>query len=89
MGFPALGFYRQRRPRSSGLWQALDTRFDAFQAEYEERFETKYGPLRPVVIKRVQEYLKCGILDYGFARIRCPQCKHEYLVPKQARFLHK
>ncbi|MFH1709079.1 MAG: transposase zinc-binding domain-containing protein, partial [Planctomycetota bacterium] len=19
-------------------------------------------------------------LDYGFARVRCPQCKHEYLV---------
>ena len=24
--------------------------------------------------------LKCGILDYGFARVRCPECKHEYLV---------
>ena len=65
MGFPALGFYRQRRPRSSGLWQALDAGFDAFQAEYEDRYETKYGPLRPVVIKRVQEYLKCRFPDPG------------------------
>ena len=47
---------------------------------YEERFESRYGPLRPVVVKRVQEYLKCGILDFGFARVRCPQCRHEYLV---------
>ncbi|MFH1008015.1 MAG: transposase [Candidatus Latescibacterota bacterium] len=78
MGFPAL--YRQRRPRSPGLWQALDTRFEEFQAVYDERFETRLGPLRPVVIKRVQEYLQCGILDYGFARVRCPECKHEYLV---------
>ena len=33
-----------------------------------------------MVVRRIHEFLKCGILDYGFARVRCRECRHEYLV---------
>ncbi len=28
----------------------------------------------------VREYLRCGDLKEGFARVRCPDCGHEYLL---------
>ncbi len=28
----------------------------------------------------VEKYLACGILEHGFARVRCGACKHEYLL---------
>ena len=28
----------------------------------------------------VHRYLDCGIFDQGVARIRCPDCRHEFLV---------
>jgi hypothetical protein len=30
-------------------------------------------------------YLECGILAYGFARVRCENCGHERLIPVPAR----
>ena len=31
----------------------------------------------------IKKYLKCGIYDYGFARVKCenPDCGEEYLLP--------
>jgi len=47
---------------------------------HEEQFEREYGPLRPVVGKVVEKYLECGILENGFARVVCSNCKSEFLV---------
>ncbi|MCE9583472.1 MAG: transposase zinc-binding domain-containing protein [Planctomycetes bacterium] len=30
--------------------------------------------------RATKNFLKCGILDYGFARIRCAECGDEYLL---------
>ncbi|MFT5675658.1 MAG: ribosomal protein S27E, partial [Paraglaciecola sp.] len=27
-----------------------------------------------------EAYLKCGLLEYGFLRVRCEDCHHEHLV---------
>ena len=72
----ALGVYKPRNPRNTRLWRILHRYFNAFQDAYEKR----YGYIRRIVVKRVHAYLKCGILDFGFARVRCPKCRHEYLV---------
>jgi Transposase zinc-binding domain len=39
-----------------------------------------YGPWRDVVRKVAGKCLACGILDHGFARVRCTTCAHEYLL---------
>jgi hypothetical protein len=50
------------------------------QTVYDERFAREYGPWRPVVAQVADKFLACGVLDHGFARIRCDACTHEYLL---------
>ncbi|MHC4885443.1 MAG: transposase zinc-binding domain-containing protein, partial [Planctomycetota bacterium] len=83
MGAPCLAprpVYRARVPASSPLWRLLSSRFDEFERVYDERYTEKYGYWRPAIRKSVEAYLKCGDLHEGFARVRCPQCKHEMFV---------
>ena len=47
---------------------------------YDERFAHEYGLWRPVVGQVADKFLACGILEHGFARIRCDACAHEYLL---------
>jgi hypothetical protein len=56
--------------------------YEDFKAGYDEHSEKQYGFFRPVVDEVVEEYLRCGDLHEGFARVRCtnPECKHEYLL---------
>ena len=48
--------------------------------EWEERFEARYGFWRPLIDNAVSSYFDCGILDNGFARLRCSACAAEYLL---------
>ena len=50
------------------------------RAEWEERFEGRYGFWRGFTDKAVGAYLDCGILDHGFARVRCGACGSEHLL---------
>jgi len=54
--------------------------FERFLLEYESRFERAYGFFRPIVKDVVEKYLDCGNPRCGFARIRCPECRTEYLL---------
>jgi len=74
------GVYHPRNPESSSLWQLFNHHFESFVRCYEERFEKKYGFLRNVFRNVVEKYLRCGDLKEGFARIRCEDCKHEFLL---------
>jgi hypothetical protein len=49
---------------------------------YDGDCEKQYGFFRPVVDEVVEDYLRCGDLHEGFARVRCtnPDCRHEYLL---------
>jgi hypothetical protein len=78
-GSPA-GIYRPRRPQSSPLYRLLQDHFEALAGIYEERFEHRYGPWRPVVREVVEKFLDCGLLEPGFARVRCEECGAEFLL---------
>ena len=45
-----------------------------------EPIQHRHGYLRRCVEPTVLRYLDCGIFDHGFARVRCPDCRHEFLV---------
>lgn len=83
-GVPAeaqpVGVYRPRRARASPLYRLLDEQFRAFTTVYDERFAPRWGPWRRVVAEVVEKFLACGILEHGFARVRCGGCRHEYLL---------
>ena len=47
---------------------------------WEERFQQQYGVLRDEVLQVLDEYLNCGLLEHGAARVYCDSCKHSLLV---------
>jgi hypothetical protein len=79
--------YRQRHPRESALWKLFSDHYDEFEKNYSEKFETKYGFFRKVIPEVVRNYIKCGDLKQGFARVRCPNCCHEYLLSFSCLYL--
>jgi len=72
--------YHPKNPESSPLWGLLNNNYEGFKQSYEERFEKSYGFFRSVVEESIYEYLRCGDLKQGFARVRCADCEHEYLL---------
>ena len=72
--------YRSRNPRKSPIWQCVQRHHDTFVGRYPEFYEPRLGPLRPVVSEVFGKFLQCGILERGFARVRCDRCAHENLV---------
>ena len=74
------GVYHPRDPTESPLWNLLNNHYESFEKNYEEKFKKKYGYFRPVIKDVVEEYLRCGDLKEGFARVRCSDCGHEYLL---------
>jgi hypothetical protein len=77
--------YRPRKPQSSPLWKCLCRHFDTFLDTYEERFQPRYGFLRPIIPEVVNKFMDCGDLEQGFARVRCDYCKHEFILPFSCR----
>ncbi len=80
--------YRLRRPQDSPYYQCVEDHFEAFEGTYEDRFERRYGFFRPYVKEVICRYLDCGGLHNGFARIRCGECGHEYLLAFSCKRRH-
>ena len=70
----AHGVYQPRRPQASPLFRLVSDHRQRLQTVYDERFAREYGPWRPVVAQVADTFLACGVLDHGFARIRCDVC---------------
>lgn len=61
---------------------------ETFIQIYEERFERTYGLFRPYLQKVIYRYLDCGDLYNGFARVKCKDCNHEYLLAFSCKRRH-
>ncbi len=77
--------YHPRTPEDSPLWHLLSKHFIHFAYGYDKNFTKEYGFYRPIITEVVNDYLKCGDLKKGFARVRCPDCHHEYLLAFSCR----
>ena len=73
--------YRPRQPRQSPLWRCLYDHYAAFKSNYKQTFEQTHGFWREVVDRVVQQFLECGDLAKGFARIGACGCGKEHLLP--------
>jgi hypothetical protein len=72
--------YRRRSPETSPLYQIVYHSRDDLSVQWEHRFQHQYGCLRDEVLKTLDEYLNCGILAHGAARVYCDGCKRSLLI---------
>ena len=75
-----LQHYKRRQPEASVLYQILFHSREDFEHQWETTFQHQFGALRDEVLKTFDEYLTCGILAHGAARVHCDTCKHSLLV---------
>ena len=75
-----LQHYRRREPERSALYQLVYHGRDQLSQVWSERFQPEYGVLRDEVLITLDEYLNCGLLAHGAARVYCDTCKHSLLV---------
>ena len=72
--------YQPRQPQATPLYRLVQAHYADVRDAWEERYEATYGFWRAFVDRSVGAYLDCGLLDHGFARVRCGGCHAEYLV---------
>ena len=80
--------FRPRKPQDSQYYQCIEDHFEEFERIYDDRFPKKCGFLRPYVKQVIYRYLDCGILHNGFARVKCGECGHEYLLALSGKRRH-
>jgi hypothetical protein len=80
--------YRPRKPQESQYYQCIEDHFERFEQVYDDRFAKQYGFFRSYVKMVIYRYLDCGILHNGFARVRCKDCGHEYLLAFSCKRRH-
>jgi len=79
------GVYRPRNAQASPLYRLVEDHFDELECVWDERCEREYGFWRPVVRQAVNQFLDCGDLRCGFARLWCPTCRKDLLLPHSCR----
>ena len=72
--------YQQRDPSKTVLYRIVSSGRDELPRVWSDRFQAEYGVLRDEVLETLDQYLNCGILEHGAARVYCDCCKHSFLV---------
>jgi hypothetical protein len=77
---PAAGAtYEPRAPEDGVLHAVIREHLETFLAEAARGTD---GPGLPAFVEQeFRDYLTCGVLAHGFARVRCDTCAFERLVP--------
>ena len=71
--------YACRRPEQTVLYRLVQQHLETYLALAREGDGD--GHAVPGYVEReLRSYLECGIMAYGFARARCPECGHDFLV---------
>ena len=70
--------YERRRPEQTVLFQLLNEHLEDFLAHTDEVTE---GNGLPRFVKReLRDFLTCGVLERGFARVYCRTCRDDFVV---------
>ncbi|HEY7686870.1 MAG TPA: transposase [Gemmatimonadales bacterium] len=73
------GDYRPRNAEHTVLHRVIDEHLDAFLETAQRHAD---GAALPAFIEQeFRDFLTCGVLAHGFARLRCTECTLERLVP--------
>ena len=64
--------YARRRPEGTLLHRLVSAHWPVLLARAEEQ-----GGLPRFVVREMDQYLRCGILEHGLAAFQCARCGHE------------
>ena len=70
--------YRRHEADKTVLYRIVAQHLETFLDEVHDHYDK---PLPAYVEKELREFMKCGLLPYGFLRARCKTCGQELLVP--------
>ncbi len=75
--------YNPRHPERTLLYQTIAEHYEtwldlASAGQFDGQGD--YRTPKPFVRQAFNKYLKCGIFAHGFARARCGDCGHDFLV---------
>lgn len=73
--------YTARIPRKKQYYRCVEAHFEELAGKWDDRYQQDYGYWRPYILDVIYKYLDCGDLHLGFARVKCDDCQHEYLLP--------
>jgi hypothetical protein len=77
--------YKPRRARESPLFRLVEQHLEELLRVWPTRFARQHGPLRPVVERVLRGFMRCGLVEHGFARAWCNTCRTSYLIPYSCR----
>jgi hypothetical protein len=69
--------YRRHEADKTVLYRIVAQHLETFLDEVHDHYDK---PLPAYVEKELREFMKCGLLPYGFLRARCKTCGQELLV---------
>ena len=73
------GVYRPRRPAGTLLHRVMRENLETYLVGGDQTGE--FGANVPFHVEAAyRQYLKCGLLAHGFARVYCAHCGHDFLV---------
>jgi len=72
--------YCRYRPERSALFNIVAEHYPRFIQEVEQ----SGGYLPKFVRREFEDFLKCGLLEHSFLRVKCDGCQHEHLVALKA-----
>ena len=68
--------YERHEPKNTLLYKIINESYPRYLSQLADE-----GRRLPLYIQReFDDYLKCGLLEYGFLRVRCEDCNHEKMV---------
>jgi len=70
--------YRPRRPADTPLYRTVQNHLETFLSLCRDDWQQE--PVTPHAERELRRSLECGVLAYGFARVRCDDCGHDFLV---------
>jgi hypothetical protein len=71
------GAYQRHEPEETVLYQIVAENLETFLAEARDRYAE---PLPAYVEKELRDFLRCGLLQYGFLAAKCRDCDRTILV---------
>ena len=76
---PRPAVYRRRRPERTVLYQVVQHNLETWLTR-RQAADAEGGGVPRWGEGELRRYLECGILAHGFARARCAECGHDFLV---------